>query len=203
MSDPNISRFLPGASSEKDLPVRYTPDFVPDAQAAFDELWAELGWERRDKTPRREYYANDVAVPYTYGQGAGVRTYEAKPRHPRMKAIQAQVEALTGARLEACFLNGYENSRDQLGWHADDSPEMNDALPIAIVTLGAERDIWFCPQGDRKAVTGLKLQSGSLCLMLPGMQDTHFHRIPKADRDVGPRISLTFRGYVDLLGAGK
>jgi hypothetical protein len=37
--------------------------------------------------------------------------------------------------------------------------------------------------------------------MLPGMQDTHYHRIPKSDREVGPRISLTFRGYVDPAGA--
>jgi alkylated DNA repair dioxygenase AlkB len=150
MSDPNISRFVPGITSEQDLPVRYTESFIKEHQAAFNELWKELDWERRDKTPRREYYANDVVVPYTYGQGAGVRTYEARPWHPRMKAIQAQVEALTGARLGACFLNGYENSRDQLGWHADDSPEMNDTLPIAIVTLGAKRDIWFCPRDDRK-----------------------------------------------------
>ena len=33
--------------------------------------------------------------------------------------------------------------------------------------------------------------------MKAAMQDTHVHRIPKADRVVGPRISLTFRGYVE------
>jgi hypothetical protein len=30
------------------------------------------------------------------------------------------------------------------------------------------------------------------------MQDQYFHRIPKSDRhNCGPRISLTYRGYVD------
>lgn len=42
----------------------------------------------------------------------------------------------------------------------------------------------------------LTLNSGSLCLMLPGMQHTHQHRIPKAGRVVGTRVSLTFRGLL-------
>lgn len=196
MSDSLSLHLAPGIPVECDVPVRYTPGFIADPAVAFEELWNELDWERRGSTPRLEYYANDVPVPYTYGKGAGVRTYESKVWHPRMKAIQAQVEAVTGVRLEACFLNGYENAREQLGTHADDSPEMDDDRPIAIVTLGGERNILFFPQDNPKQVTRLLLQSGSLCLMLPGMQDTHFHRIPKAGFEVGPRISLTFRGYL-------
>lgn len=177
--------------------VRYVSGFIPDAQAAFDALWSELEWVRVGNTPRREYYANDVPVPYTYGRGAGIRTYAPQPWHPRMRAIQKAVEDFTGVRLEACFLNGYENSRDHLGAHADDSPEMDDARPIAIVTLGAVRDIWFHPNENPKERSVLPLESGSLCLMMPGMQDTYQHRIPKAGREVGPRISITLRGYVD------
>ena len=45
----------------------------------------------------------------------------------------------------------------------------------------------------------VKLGHGSLRVMEAGMQDIHVHRIPKADRVVGPRISLTFRGYVTPL----
>ena len=45
--------------------------------------------------------------------------------------------------------------------------------------------------------THLTLEHGSLCLMHPGMQDTHFHRIPKSPIQAAkPRISLTFRGLV-------
>jgi alkylated DNA repair dioxygenase AlkB len=73
---------------------------------------------------------------------------------------------------------------------------MDDERPIAIVTLGAEREIWFCPNTDRTDITKLVLGNGSLCVMAPGMQDTHWHRIPKAGFECGPRISITFRGYV-------
>ena len=179
-------------------PITYTPGFIAEPDAVFADLWSELAWQRRGNTPRREYYSNDVDVPYTYGRGVGEREYGNQPWHPRMREIQHALETLTSARFEVCFLNGYENSSDQLGWHADDSPEMNDALPIAIVSLGknAEREIWFHPQGDKQAVEKVKLQHGSLCLMHPGMQDTHFHRIPKAGFVCGERISLAFRGFV-------
>ena len=176
--------------------VRYMPGFLANPKTIFDTLWSELAWERRGSTPRREFYCNDVGVPYVYGRGAGVREYLPMPWHDSLKSIKTLVEATLGCPFEVVFLNGYENSRDQLGWHADDSDTMDDGRPIAIVTLGAEREIWFCPNTDRADVTKLMLESGSLCVMAPGMQDTHLHRIPKAGFECGPRISITFRGYV-------
>lgn len=176
--------------------VEYRTGFVTDPEACFRELWAELDWERRGSTPRREYYANDYGVPYLYGRGAGVREYLPKPWHPRMEEIRRNLEAATGVKFDVCFLNGYEDQSDHLGWHADDSITMDDNRPIAIVSLGVAREFWYCPQNDRKDVSKLLLENGSLCLMPPGMQDTHYHRIPKAGFTCGARISLTFRGYV-------
>jgi alkylated DNA repair dioxygenase AlkB len=117
--------------------------------------------------------------------------------------------------MDVCFLNGYKDGHDQLGWHSDDSPEMDDERPIVTVSLGAEREIWFrkIPPNRDKIDVGLrrgevniimaspeieklKLGHGSMAIMLPHMQETHQHRIPKHDRECGPRVSLTFRGYV-------
>ena len=177
-------------------PIAYRSKFIAAPDAAFSTLWNELSWVRHGMVPRREYYSNDVESSYSYGKVEFAREYPPQPWHSLMREIQTLVEAELGARMEVCFLNGYEHNRDQLGWHADDSPEMDDARPIAIVTLGAERDIMFATKNTRENVERLKLQHGSLCVMSAGMQDTHVHRIPKADRVVGPRISLTFRGYV-------
>lgn len=119
------------------------------------------------------------------------------------QTIRALVEAQSGSVYEVCFLNGYRDGQDHLGWHADDSPEMDDKRPIAIVSLGARREIYFAPllnsdtpkKPDNTQVEKVWLEHGSLCLMLPGMQDTHMHRIPKASyQNCGPRVSLTFRG---------
>lgn len=178
-------------------PVQYYKTFVPNPDDAFKRLQAELDWERRDTTPRSEYYCNDIVQPYIYGTGRGRRTYYVKPWHPVIMDIRLQLEELVKSRFEVCFLNRYLNQSDQLGWHADDSPEMDDARPIASVSLGVEREIWFKANGaGAEEVERLKLEHGSLCLMAPGMQDTHKHRIPKASFTCGERISLTFRGYV-------
>lgn len=185
----------PSSAGNAGLPYTYIPDFLPEPTQAFNTLWQDLAWQRRGSTPRREYYANDVEVPYVYGKGAGVREYLPQPWHALMRDIQERLQAHCGCRFEVCFLNGYENQSDHLGWHADDSPEMDDDRPIAIVSLGVAREIWFCPQNNTKDVQKLLLQPGSLCLMHAGMQDTHYHRIPKAGFLCGERISLTFRGY--------
>jgi len=69
------------------VPVSYLEGFVPEPAVAFSELWRDLAWERRGSTPRREYYANDVGVPYVYGKGAGVREYLPQAWHPRMREL--------------------------------------------------------------------------------------------------------------------
>lgn len=177
-------------------PVNYDASFISEPASLFKVLWDGLAWERRGSTPRREFYCNDVPVPYTYGRGAGVREYLPSPWSPALLAVKAAVEDRLNCPMEVCFLNGYEEAKDHLGWHADDSPEMDDERPIAIVTVGAEREIWFRPNSDTLAVENLLLEAGSVCVMAPGMQDTHQHRIPKAGFICGPRISMTFRGYV-------
>jgi len=175
----------------------YISKFVENPDAVFNRLWNELDWERHGSTPRREYYSNDNGAPYTYGNPKFARTYIAKPWHSDVIAIRTALETLLDAKMDVCFINGYEDHRDHLGWHADDSPEMDDDRPIVTVSFGAERFIWFRENSNIDVVDKVLLENGSACIMLPGMQDTHMHRIPKHDRECGPRISLTFRGYVE------
>ena len=190
-------------------PVTYIPNFVPNADVAFARLKDELSWERRETTPRSEYYCNDSPKPYVYGRDRGRRLYEPRPYHEVVLAIRKDLEAQTGAKLDVCFLNMYLDQTDQLGWHADDSPEMDDERPIVTVSLGVEREIWFRPNDSQKPPSGtvdpnierLLLGHGSAAIMAPGMQDLWQHRIPKASRHCGVRISLTYRGYVPQLEA--
>lgn len=180
-------------------PTVYVPKFVIDADQVFANLQKNLDWERRGDAPRSEYYCNDFNKPYTYGKGRGVRTYQPKSYHQDILTIREAIEEVTGTSFEVCFLNRYHDQSDHLGWHADDSPEMDDGRPIAIVSFGVEREIWFRKNGDTSGLTEkLVLGHGSLCIMLPGMQDVWQHRIPKSDRQCGERISLTFRGYTEV-----
>lgn len=99
--------------------------------------------------------------------------------------------------MDVCFLNYYDNEKNHIGWHADDSPEMDNERPIVIISLGAEREFWTCPKNNKENVTKMILGNGSACVMLPHMQESFFHRIPKAGFKCGPRISLTYRGYLE------
>lgn len=179
-------------------PITYLPGFIKDP----DRLYAELqkaDWLRHEDSNRCEYYCNDFPLPYTYGRGRGVRTYQVQPYLPAILEIRAALEAEAKHVFEVCFLNRYLNQSDSLGWHSDDSPEMDDLRPIGIVSFGVEREIWFRKIGEPatpETVQKLKLGHGSLCLMHAGMQETWEHRIPKASFQCGERISMTFRGYV-------
>jgi len=183
-------------------PVTYWPDFstgLGDLDTIFETLLTELEWERRPGAPRSEFYANDTPAPYTYGTGEHARTYLPRPWHPLMLTIRHQLEDRLGCDMDVCFLNLYRGPRDWLGWHSDDSPEMDPARPIATISYGAERAIEFRPIDDRVAAPeSLTLTNGSAAIMAAGMQQTWQHRIPKSGAVVGPRISLTFRGFVDL-----
>lgn len=201
------------------LPITHIPDFMKEdfATKAFEILWNELAWKR--VTRRREYWTNVFDRPYSYGKPEYARVYESQPPHPTIEYIWKCVELVNGTLYEGCFLNGYETNQDALEWHADDDPGIDHTKPIAIVTLydgpvmpqhytklvkhkyasqPKGRWIEFMPQGGTKAnVTKLDLAHGSLVLMHPGMQQTHFHRIPKTgDAKPRRRISLTFRGLL-------
>lgn len=179
-----------------EIPITYLAGFVPGPQKSLILLQNELEWERRSDAPRCEYYCNDVDEPYIYGRGRGQRTYLVRPYHPEILAIRKLLEDYAHCKFEVCFLNRYLNQSDHLGWHSDNSPEMDDARPIATISLGVEREIWFRSIDKPEIITKLKLETGSLCLMNAGMQDKFQHRIPKASFQCGERISLTFRGYV-------
>lgn len=178
-------------------PYKYIPGLVDNPDDAYEQLMNTLDWVHASPTvPRKEYYWHALGLPYTYGMGKFAREYQSQPAHPVITAIGEKLAKELGCVFDVVFLNRYDTLKDHLGWHADDSPEMSDDHPIVTVSLGAEREIWFRPLSDIKNITKLKLEHGSACVMLPGMQDTHHHRIPKHDRECGPRISLTFRVYV-------
>lgn len=176
----------------------YINGFVPKeiADSEYERLWNNLSWVQRDQTPRREYWQNDYDLPYTYGSGEFARTYEAQPWDDFIRETMQSLNEQYGITLDCCFVNGYEHQRQHLGWHADDSPEMNPEQPVAVISLGAEREIWYRRKDDHTDITKVLLGHGSLFMMPAGMQQTHDHRIPKASRVVGPRISLTYRSLI-------
>lgn len=148
---------------------------------------------------RMEYFMSDAPLSYTYGSGDYARTYTSENYTPEVRKLKEDLNHAFDRDYNVCFLNRYNDQKNQLGWHADDSPTMDRNHPIAVISFGAEREIWWKLNGETGVVPNSqrqKLSSGSLFIMPEGFQDTHLHRIPRADREVGIRISLTFRRYI-------
>lgn len=172
------------------------------ADAALAELMG-LDWLTVTEA-RKEYFMSDVPRSYAYKTYDGTRDYRSSPFVERVERLRLYLNG-PGLNYNVCFLNRYDTQHNQLGWHADDSPEMDHEHPIAVVSLGAEREIWWKEKafkGEVPPENRRRLAHGSLFVMPPGFQLTHLHRIPKADRAVGTRISLTFRRYVDRPAGG-
>jgi alkylated DNA repair dioxygenase AlkB len=164
----------------------------------FDKLLSEVAWANKE-APRDECFMSPVPLEYTYGKGF-TRTYKSMDMHPAVQAIMDRLNADYGTEYNVCFLNYYKSDKEHLGWHADDSPEMDPTHPIAVVSFGAERYIWTKMKGIKGDIPDedkFLLENGSLFIMPAGYQKDHVHKIPKHDRVCGGRISLTFRKYVE------
>lgn len=183
-----------------------TPFYIPSIESV--SPGSKLTVEYLDKNvpwvsvteAREECYMGIVAgMEYTYGTGRGERTYVSVETDLHVAWLRDCINAMLGTKYNVCFLNKYNNDKQQLGWHADDSPGMDLDHPIAVVSFGEPREIWWRENGY-KGVIPLEqrklLENGSCFIMPAGMQRTHQHRIPKGDRPMGMRVSLTFRRYV-------
>ena len=176
----------------------YIKGFLPNSNIFYNIL-STLDWVQRENCPRAEYWDTTLGEAYTYGSGRGIRTYEPNEPSAYVQEIRLMLEDRLGFFFQGCFLNKYDTAKDHLGWHADDDPVIDHSKPICVITLGSPREINWKQQGSKgiESINRLVLEPGSLFIMPPGMQQTHFHRIPKAGHHVGPRISLTFRALHD------
>jgi alkylated DNA repair dioxygenase AlkB len=162
----------------------------------YEKLILEIPWINRD-APRDECFMSRTDLEYSYGKGF-IRTYKSVSMTETISAIMEEINSVHDTSYDICFLNYYKSGKEHLGWHADDSPEMDSEHPIGVISFGAEREIWVKPNG----VTGnipyedrYLLNTGSLFVMPSGFQKSNMHKIPKSDRECGGRISLTFRKY--------
>lgn len=174
------------------------PEFIHlyTTEDLFEPLRAEVPWVNRD-APRDECFMSvSTDHQYSYGKEKTRRTYHAVPMHSGVLALMNRLNTDFGASYNVCVLNYYQGPRQHLGWHADDSPEQDLQHPISVVSFGAERYIYVKEKAFKGNVPDedkFLLTKGSLFIMPGGYQDTHYHKIPKHDRDCGGRISLTFR----------
>lgn len=187
------------------LPNYFQKELTPD----FEQHLLELPWETR-RTARHEYFVFHPGkikmIEYSYGnRNLGEEKYVVKEASGPIIDLMENLNSFLNTDFNACFLNKYDDERQHLGWHADDFAGMRQDQPIAVVSFGAEREIWvkdkrgfLCEScgGDGKNKTVLRPVN---CLHCDG---TGFTKAPTNSRQPeNQRIKLE-RGSLFVMPVG-
>ncbi|GAA2327435.1 MULTISPECIES: alpha-ketoglutarate-dependent dioxygenase AlkB [Streptomyces] len=168
-------------------------DLLPGWLRGADDLFARLVTEVPWKAERRHMYEQVVDVPRLLAfYGA-----EDPLPHPVLaearQALSAHYATELGEPFTTAGLCYYRDGRDSVAWHGDriGRGRTEDTM-VAILSVGAPRDLLLRPRGGGKAVRR-PLGHGDLLVMGGSCQRTWEHAIPKSSRATGPRISVQFR----------
>ena len=182
----------------------YYPDVFPAPAGLLEMLVNQFPWETVTEARDELFMSPGGGVSYTYGQGRGAREYLSIDEFSLIKNMRYFLNGvLLGLgyknHINGCFLNRYSDDHKHLGWHADDFVGMDHEVPVVVISFGEPREIWWRVFGQGGVVPPecrQILEPGSMLIMPPGFQHTHQHRIPKGGRSMGPRVSMTFRGFL-------
>lgn len=166
--------------------IVYHPACVATDRAArwFAELMAVIPW----RSLRRPMYDRVVDVPRLV---ASIVLHD--PTRPAcIDRALAVLHGVAPAPYNRVGLNLYRDGRDSVAPHGDRDADLVPGWPIAILSLGAARDMVIRARGSTHSQR-ITLQPGSVLVMSHACQSTHEHAIPKCRDGCGPRISLAFR----------
>ncbi len=166
------------------------PGWLGGADTLFARLAAEVPW----RGERRTMYERVVDVPRLL---AFYGPHDALP-HPVLAAAREDLSRHYAAELGEPFVTAglcyYRDGRDSVAWHGDRIGRgAREDTMVAIVSVGAPRDLLLRPVRGGHATVRRALGHGDLLVMGGSCQRTWDHAVPKTARDTGPRISIQLR----------
>lgn len=167
--------------------IRYWPRCVAptEADALFAQLRDRVAWA----SERRAMYERIVDVPRLQ---ATIALADIAMIVGFAEALE-RVMTMAPAPYTHAGLNFYRDGRDGLAMHGDRIRPLAAGAPIALLSLGAPRDMLIRRKGKGRNALRIALEPGSLLVMSHAAQSTHEHGIPKTTKAVGPRISCALR----------
>jgi alkylated DNA repair dioxygenase AlkB len=167
--------------------IEYFPGWIDPAlaRAWFDALRGSVAW----RSERRMMYDREVDVPRLVG---GFRLGD-PDTPPMVLDAERRVVETTGASFTSVGLNLYRDGHDSVAPHNDHTDEIAEGQPIALVSLGAARQMTIRSKARPVRRLDTVLEPGSLLVMSYETQSTFDHGIPKTNEPIGERISMAFR----------
>ncbi len=171
--------------------IAYHPAVVTSArtQQWYDTLRPLLPWRSED----RPMYDRIVAVPRLTAS-----VWLNDPSRPALiDDALAAVQSVAPAPYTRAGFNLYRDGQDSVAPHSDRVADLTPGWPIAILSLGAAREMLILPKPGlstaQRRSQRVRLEPGSVLVMSHASQHTHVHSVPKTAGDVGSRISIAFR----------
>jgi len=173
--------FVAGESS-----IVYYPAFLDASQSAalFSLLRERLPWTQESMW----MYDHTVAVPRLLARFA-----PDEPLPEELGRVKKSVEDLLRAGFNGVSVQYYRDGSDSVAWHSDHTEDLIERPYVALVSLGAVREMQIRSKAKPRRFFSVDLEPGSLLVMGGLAQEQWEHHIPKVARPIAPRISIALR----------
>lgn len=170
--------------------IDHAPSWLAGADTLFAQLLECLPWRQRRSIPMFDQLVDEPRLVHWCSIGSG------EPAVPELDLpILDHIGRQLGEHYRVAFdsigFNLYRDGNDSVAWHGDRHRNVVTDPIVAIVSVGAGRNLRLRPRGGG-ASRSWELGYGDLFVMGGACQHDWEHAIPKA-RAAGPRISITFR----------
>ena len=174
------------ATLEERPETSFLPDFLKAeaASALFAALERDVVWDERIKARKTACFGQ------TYDD-SGI-DYAVVPMLAVLVPICEAVANTLGFYPTNCLANYYESGQSSMGFHSDAIHNLAENTGVAILSLGAERELVFRSKTNFDVKIKYSLPHGSLLYMTQTTQ-LHWQHALKKTSSTGARMSLTFR----------
>ncbi len=166
--------------------IAYYPALLDasESKRLFEHLSQSLNWSQETMW----MYDRTVDVPRL-----SARFAEGEAMPDEVARVRERVESLLKASFNSTHLQYYRDANDSVSWHSDHTEDLIEQGMVAIVSLGAAREMRVRSKSRPRRTFARVLEPGSLFVMGGRAQEFWEHHIPKLRQPVSPRISVTFR----------
>lgn len=155
-----------------------------ESSRLFEHFSKNLEWTQESMW----MYDHTVAVPRLIARFSGTGGMP-----DEVIALWKRVEEFLRARFNGASFQYYRGSNDSVAWHSDHTEDLIDNAIVAVLSLGAVREMRVRTKARPRRTFACALEPGSLFVMGGPAQDFWEHNIPKLRQPVAPRISIAFR----------
>jgi alkylated DNA repair dioxygenase AlkB len=166
--------------------IDHAPLWLQGADDVFEALLAMLPWTQRRGIQMYDQLLDEPRLVHWWSVAGGTP----EPL-PLLRTIRDLLVEHYRVSFDSIGFNLYRDGDDSVAWHGDRHRHVVTDPVVAIVSVGAARQLRLRPRGGG-ASRSWNLGYGDLFVMGGACQHEWEHSVPKS-RSAGPRISITFR----------